>query len=126
MSIANHWDNPRPNRFVASVQKASHHHCDVRTAQGLLIRPKNKRLLDVAVATMLLPFAILVGFPFALAVWLEDRHAPFFAGPRVGKGWKSFCQLKSARWCLALSTPALMPLRPMTHALRASGTSYDG
>ena len=29
MSIANHWDNPRPNRFVASVQKASHHHCDV-------------------------------------------------------------------------------------------------
>jgi lipopolysaccharide/colanic/teichoic acid biosynthesis glycosyltransferase len=94
MSIANHWDNPRPNRFVASVQKASHHHCDVRTAQGLLIRPKNKRLLDVAVATMLLPFAILVGFPFALAVWLEDRHAPFFAGPRVGKGWKSFCQFK--------------------------------
>jgi len=82
------------NRFVASVQKLSHLQCDVWMAQGPLIGPKSKRLLDVTVATMLLPFAILVGFPFALAVWLEDRHAPFFAGPRVGKGWKSFCQFK--------------------------------
>ena len=56
--------------------------------------PKNKRLLDITVAATLFPFAILVGFPFALAVWLEDWHAPFFAGPRVGKGWKPYRQFK--------------------------------
>ena len=63
-------------------------------ARGLIIGPKNKRLLDITVAATLFPFAILVGFPFALAVWLEDRHAPFFAAPRVGKGWKPYRQFK--------------------------------
>jgi lipopolysaccharide/colanic/teichoic acid biosynthesis glycosyltransferase len=67
---------------------------DVWRAQGLLIGPKNKRLLDITVAATMFPFAILVGFPLALAVWLEDRHAPFFAGLRVGKGWKPYRQFK--------------------------------
>jgi lipopolysaccharide/colanic/teichoic acid biosynthesis glycosyltransferase len=58
------------------------------------IVPKNKRLLDITVGATLFPFAILVGFPFALAVWLEDRHAPFFAGPRVGRRWKPYRQFK--------------------------------
>ena len=56
--------------------------------------PKNKRLLDITVAATLFPFAILAGFPVALAVWLEDRRAPFFAGPRVGRGWKPYRQFK--------------------------------
>src|SRR5712672_1771739 len=68
-----------------------------RSAGGDRMRqivPKNKRLLDITVGATLFPFAILVGFPFALAVWLEDRHAPFFAGPRVGRGWKPYRQFK--------------------------------
>ena len=92
-------DNPAEsvlerNSAIAKIRQDLAWKCDGWMAQGLLIGPKNKRLLDIAVATMLFPFAILVGFPFALAVWLEDWHAPFFAGPRVGKGWKPYRQFK--------------------------------
>src|SRR5262245_49145689 len=83
-------ENDWPRRYETQKNLVSgrRNRIGVWMAQGLIIGPKNKRLLDIAVAMMLFPFAILVGFPFALAVWLEDRHAPFFAAPRVGKGWK--------------------------------------
>jgi lipopolysaccharide/colanic/teichoic acid biosynthesis glycosyltransferase len=59
-----------------------------------IIKRKSKRLLDIAVAAASFPFAIVFGFPFALAVWLEDRHGPIYAGPRVGKNWRPFRQFK--------------------------------
>ena len=29
-----------------------------------------------------------------MAIWLEDRHWPIYAGPRVGKNWRSFREFK--------------------------------
>ena len=49
---------------------------------------------DVAVALVMLPAALAVCLPFALAIWLGDRHPPLYAGPRVGKDWKPYKQLK--------------------------------
>src|SRR6516162_3941349 len=82
-------DNPAEsvlerNSAIAKIRQDLAWKCDGWMAQGLLIGPKNKRLLDIAVATMLFPFATLLGFPSAPAVWLEDSHPPFFPGPRVG------------------------------------------
>jgi colanic acid biosynthesis glycosyl transferase WcaI len=59
---------------------------------GLGVR--SKRLLDLVLAAIALPFAILVAVPFALAIWLEDRHSPLYGGWRVGKDWKPYRQFK--------------------------------
>jgi lipopolysaccharide/colanic/teichoic acid biosynthesis glycosyltransferase len=55
---------------------------------------KMKRALDIVVsfAGLLALAPQLVGT--ALAVWLYDRHSPFFRGLRVGKGGAAFHMLK--------------------------------
>jgi lipopolysaccharide/colanic/teichoic acid biosynthesis glycosyltransferase len=53
-----------------------------------------KRTLDISVSLIAL---IILAAPLALiafAVWLEDRHAPIYNGPRVGRGGGSFHMLK--------------------------------
>jgi lipopolysaccharide/colanic/teichoic acid biosynthesis glycosyltransferase len=96
-----------------------------RTGEGPLIIPKSKRVLDIAVAAALFPFAILFVFPFALAVWHEDRHGPIYAGPRVGRNWKPFRQFKirsmvpNAEQSGVESTPANDPrITRVGHAIR--------
>ena len=53
-----------------------------------------KRVFDVVIALVMLPVALVVCLPLALAIWLGDRHPPLFAGPRVGRDWKPYKQLK--------------------------------
>jgi lipopolysaccharide/colanic/teichoic acid biosynthesis glycosyltransferase len=53
-----------------------------------------KRALDIfvslfALVTLALPLALM-----ALAVWLEDRHSPFYRGVRTGAGGSRFGMLK--------------------------------
>src|SRR5262249_30420506 len=111
--------------LVASSITQSKQGAPPRTGEGPLIRFKSKRWLDITVAAASFPFAILFGFPFALVVWLEDRHGPIYAGPPVGKNWKPFRHSsKYGRWLPTLSRAALNLLRPTMHGLRASGTPY--
>jgi lipopolysaccharide/colanic/teichoic acid biosynthesis glycosyltransferase len=52
--------------------------------------PPWKRLLDLTGATV----GTLLGAPFvlglALAIWLDDRHNPFYVSARVGRGGRRF------------------------------------
>jgi lipopolysaccharide/colanic/teichoic acid biosynthesis glycosyltransferase len=52
------------------------------------------RPLDIAVSLAALPFAAAVSAPFAIAVWLQDRRSPLYAGLRVGKDRRPYRQLK--------------------------------
>lgn len=53
-----------------------------------------KRALDCGVAlcglVLLSPLLVLI----ALAVWLEDRHSPWFRGVRIGRGGRRFRMIK--------------------------------
>src|SRR6185436_12633765 len=53
-----------------------------------------KRAFDFVAALsgliLLSPFLVLI----AVAVWLEDRHSPWFRGVRVGRGGRRFRMLK--------------------------------
>ena len=79
--------------MVKSRRTYSKHNTSRLTDESLLTG-YTKRLLDITVTLGLLPFAFLIIIPFALAVCLTDWRAPLYAGPRVGKGWKPFRQLK--------------------------------
>ncbi len=53
-----------------------------------------KRLFDIAVSVCGLVFSSPVLLPAILAVWLEDRHSPFYMANRVGKGGRPFRMVK--------------------------------
>jgi lipopolysaccharide/colanic/teichoic acid biosynthesis glycosyltransferase len=53
-----------------------------------------KRLIDITLSLATLPLALALGFPFAIAIWLGDRHSPIYGGTRVGKDWKPYRQYK--------------------------------
>lgn len=53
-----------------------------------------KRALDLAVATVGIAVALPMLVLIAVSVWLGDRRAPVFAGPRTGQHGKSFKMLK--------------------------------
>jgi lipopolysaccharide/colanic/teichoic acid biosynthesis glycosyltransferase len=64
------------------------------TPKRVRLRLWSKRVFDIGLAGAALPFAMVPAIPVALAVWLQDRRSPFFAGDRIGKDWKPFRQLK--------------------------------
>jgi lipopolysaccharide/colanic/teichoic acid biosynthesis glycosyltransferase len=55
-----------------------------------------KRLIDITLSLAALPLALALalGLPFAIAIWLGDRHSPIYGGTRVGKDWKPYRQYK--------------------------------
>jgi lipopolysaccharide/colanic/teichoic acid biosynthesis glycosyltransferase len=53
-----------------------------------------KRLIDITLSLAALPLALALGVPFAIAIWLGDRHFPIYGGARVGKDWKPYRQYK--------------------------------
>ena len=53
-----------------------------------------KRLLDLAVSTVALPFVLLIVVVVAPAIWMEDRGPVFYAGKRIGYKGRLFGMLK--------------------------------
>jgi lipopolysaccharide/colanic/teichoic acid biosynthesis glycosyltransferase len=90
--------------------------------------PAWKRLLDLtggAVGTLLgAPFVLAL----SLAIWLEDRHNPFYVSTRVGRGGRSFPFVKLRTMVpnaaatqvdtTVANDPRLMPLGRLIRALK--------
>ncbi len=53
-----------------------------------------KRLLDVVMALIALPFVLLLIVIIGPIIWLDDHGPIFYAGKRIGKGGKPFGMLK--------------------------------
>jgi exopolysaccharide production protein ExoY len=53
-----------------------------------------KRALDLAIVTLLLPVALIVMVPVALAIWLHDGGPVIYRHRRVGRGGLAFDCLK--------------------------------
>lgn len=53
-----------------------------------------KRAFDVVVAILGLVVSSIVLLPLAIAIWLQDRHAPFYVAPRVGRNGRMFRMFK--------------------------------
>lgn len=53
-----------------------------------------KRICDVVIAIMLLPFLAIVMIPIGIIIKLDDRGPVFFKGPRLGKNMKEFRMFK--------------------------------
>jgi lipopolysaccharide/colanic/teichoic acid biosynthesis glycosyltransferase len=53
-----------------------------------------KRLMDILGALIGLTLGSPVLLPVMFAVWLQDRHSPFYVAPRVGKGDVLFRMVK--------------------------------
>ena len=53
-----------------------------------------KRLLDVTVSVLGLAIGSVVLVPAMIAVWLQDRHSPFYIAPRVGRNGGEFRMVK--------------------------------
>ncbi len=54
----------------------------------------SKRLLDRLAAGMGLVFLSPLLVPVAIAIWLQDRHSPFYVASRVGRGGRPFRMVK--------------------------------
>lgn len=53
-----------------------------------------KRILDIIIALIALPFILIIGIPIAIAIKIEDGGSIFFLGPRYGKDMKKFKMFK--------------------------------
>lgn len=53
-----------------------------------------KRILDVILSSVGLLVASPVLIAFIVAVYIEDRHSPFYIAPRVGKNFRTFNMVK--------------------------------
>lgn len=53
-----------------------------------------KRICDVVLAIMLLPFLAILMIPIGIIIKLDDRGPVFFKGPRLGKDMKEFRMFK--------------------------------
>ncbi len=53
-----------------------------------------KRVIDLVVCILALPFIILVMIPISIAIKLEDQGPLFYKSMRIGKGFKEFGMLK--------------------------------
>ena len=53
-----------------------------------------KRLLDIGISVIALPFVVLIAIPVGLAIKAEDGGSVFFRGPRYGKNMKKFDMYK--------------------------------
>lgn len=57
-------------------------------------RGRGKRVLDVTIAVIALVLVLPAMACIALLVWMHDRHSPFFAQQRIGRGGAMFACLK--------------------------------
>lgn len=53
-----------------------------------------KRLFDIVASTLGLAVGSFILIPAMIAVWLQDRHSPFYIAPRVGRGGRPFRMIK--------------------------------
>lgn len=53
-----------------------------------------KRVIDIVICLIALPFVLLVAIPIAIAIKLEDRGPVFYRSRRLGKGFREFGMLK--------------------------------
>ncbi len=53
-----------------------------------------KRLLDIIVCLIALPFVLLVTIPIAIIIKIEDRGPIFYKSKRIGRNFKEFNMLK--------------------------------
>lgn len=53
-----------------------------------------KRLIDIILCLMALPFVLLITIPIAIAIKIEDGGPVFYRSRRLGKGFKEFDMLK--------------------------------
>jgi len=53
-----------------------------------------KRMLDIIISLLMMPFLLLFIVVFGLVIWLEDHGPVFYNAPRMGKGFKPFKMYK--------------------------------
>ena len=53
-----------------------------------------KRMLDIVISLLMMPFLLLFIVCFGLAIWLEDHGPVFYNAPRMGKGFVPFKMYK--------------------------------
>ncbi len=53
-----------------------------------------KRIVDILICLVALPFVLLVAIPIAIAIKIEDGGPVFYKSRRIGKGFKEFDMLK--------------------------------
>jgi lipopolysaccharide/colanic/teichoic acid biosynthesis glycosyltransferase len=53
-----------------------------------------RRLIDVGVSLLGLLLTSVVLVPAMLAIWIDDRHSPFYIAPRVGRDGRLFQMIK--------------------------------
>lgn len=53
-----------------------------------------KRIIDILLSLIILPFILLVTIPIAIAIKIEDGGPIFYKSRRIGKGFKEFKMLK--------------------------------
>lgn len=53
-----------------------------------------KRLLDIIISLIALPFVAIIGIPISIAIKVEDGGTIFFLSSRYGKNMKKFSMLK--------------------------------
>lgn len=53
-----------------------------------------KRIFDIIVSLLLLPFLLLIMIPVAIMIKLEDKGPVFYNAPRLGKGMREFPMYK--------------------------------
>ena len=74
-----------------------------------------KRLFDIVLSLIALPFVLLVIVIFAPVIWLTDRGPVFYNAPRVGKNGKIFKMYKLRS--MKVNSPNLKA---------ADGSTYNG
>ena len=53
-----------------------------------------KRLIDILICIIILPFILLIAIPVAIAIKIEDGGSIFYKSRRLGKDFKEFDMLK--------------------------------
>ena len=53
-----------------------------------------KRVIDIVICVLILPFILLITIPIAIAIKIEDGGPVFYKSRRLGKGFKEFNMLK--------------------------------
>lgn len=59
-----------------------------------MYRTFGKRMLDIMLSLIALPFVLLISLFVIPLIWLEDRGPAFYNAPRLGKGGKPFIMYK--------------------------------
>lgn len=53
-----------------------------------------KRMVDISLCIIILPFVLLIAIPIAIAIKFEDGGPIFYKSRRLGRGWREFDMLK--------------------------------